>query len=267
MPCCAALCRVASRRAVARCTVARCGAVCRGLALCRGGSVEVTLACVVVRSAARSVAGWWLGVAVRCGCLAGSVLWGPGRAARAGGSGRRLWGCPPWGPVPSSRVLWGFQSLALVAVAVPSGSLPGGVGVVLRRAAAFPTASSVGVARFPRVGVLSIPGVVSGGWWVCAGVIRAASDACFGGACPGLRPWESCGVRWGSGGAGPPVVVCPSWVWVVAFAVVPFSSVLRSPLLPLPGSWVVSCPHVASLPAPCPYGCLPSLGAPPCPLA
>ena len=90
---CVVLCRsvrrrVASRRAVARCTVARCGAVCRGLALCCGRLVEVSLACVVVRSAGRSVAGWWLGGAVRCGCLAGSVLWGLGRAARAGGSGR-----------------------------------------------------------------------------------------------------------------------------------------------------------------------------------
>ena len=88
--CCAALCCVASRRAVARCTVARCGAVCRGLALRRGGSVEVSLACVVVRSAGRSVAGWWLGGAVRCGCLTGSVLWGLGRAAQAGGSGRSI---------------------------------------------------------------------------------------------------------------------------------------------------------------------------------
>ena len=122
MPCCAALCRVASRRAVARCTVARCGAVCRGVALCRGESVEVSLACVMVRSAGGSVAGWWLGGAVRCGCLAGSVLWGPGRAARAGGSGRRSWGCPPWGPVPWSRVIWGPQSLDLVAVAVPLSS-------------------------------------------------------------------------------------------------------------------------------------------------
>ena len=120
VPCCAALCRVAPRRAVAGCTVARCGAVCRGLALCRGGSVVVSLACVVVGSAGWSVAGWWLGGAVRCGCLAGSVLWGPGRAARAGGLGRRPWGCPPSGPVPWSRVLWGSQSLALVAVAVPS---------------------------------------------------------------------------------------------------------------------------------------------------
>ena len=52
--------------------------------------MEVSLACVVVRSAGRSVAGWWLGGAVRCGCLAGSVLWGLGRAARAGGSGRLI---------------------------------------------------------------------------------------------------------------------------------------------------------------------------------
>ena len=37
--------------------------------------MEVSLACVAVRSAGRSVAGWWLGGAVRCGWLAGSVLW------------------------------------------------------------------------------------------------------------------------------------------------------------------------------------------------
>ena len=76
---------------------------------------------------------------------------------------------------------------------------------------------------------------------------------------------ESWGVRWGWGGAGSPVVVCPSRVWDVAFAVVSFSSVPWSPLPPLPGSWVVSCPHVVSLPASCPCECLPSLGAPPCP--
>ena len=132
------------------------------------------------------------------------------------------------------------------------GSSPGGEGVLVRRAAAFLAASSVGVARSPRVGVPSIPRVVSGAWWVCTGVIRTASDACFGGLCWGVRPRESWGVRWGWGGAGPPVVVCPSWVWVVAFAVVPFSSVPWSPLPPLPGSWPVSCPHVVSLPASCP---------------
>ena len=105
----------------------------------------------------------------------------------------------------------------------------------MRRAAAFPAASSVGVACSPRVGVPSIPRVVSGGWWVCAGVIRTASDACFSGACWGVRPRELCGVRWGWGSAGPPVVVCRSWVWVVAFAVVLFPSMPWSPLLPL--SW------------------------------
>ena len=59
---------------------------------------------------------------------------------------------------------------------------------MVRRAAAFPAASSVGVARSPRVGVPSILRVVSGGWWVCAGVIRTASDACIGGVCLGGAP-------------------------------------------------------------------------------
>ena len=106
-------------RGVLHCGALRCGVPCCPV-LCRGGSVEVSLACIMVRSAGRSVAGWWLGGAVRCGWLAGSVLWGPGHAARAGGSGRRQWGCPHWGPVPWSRVLWGSRSLALVSVAVPS---------------------------------------------------------------------------------------------------------------------------------------------------
>ena len=81
--------------------------------------MEVSLASVVLQSAGRSVAGWWLAGAVRCGWLAGSVLWASGCAARAGGSGRCPWGCPPWGPVPWSPVLWGSRSLALGAVAVP----------------------------------------------------------------------------------------------------------------------------------------------------
>ena len=55
----------------------------------------------------------------------------------------------------------------------------------MRRAAVFPEASSVGVAHSPRVGVPSIPRVVSGGWWMRAGVIRTASNSCFGGACWG----------------------------------------------------------------------------------
>ena len=70
--------------------------------------MELSLACVVVRSAGRSVAGWWLGVAVRCGCLAGSVLWGLGvplgLVVRVGRSRDGPWGCPPWGPVPLKPV-------------------------------------------------------------------------------------------------------------------------------------------------------------------
>ena len=108
-------------RGALHCGALRCGVPCC-LLLCCGGSVEVSLACVAMRSAGRSVAGWWLGGAVRCGWIAGSVLWGPGRAARAGGSGRCPRGCPPWGPVPWSRVLWGSWCLAPGAVAVPSSS-------------------------------------------------------------------------------------------------------------------------------------------------
>ena len=121
----AVLCRSVLWRVASCCGALLCGALWCGvpwfLLVC-DGSVEVSLACVSVRSAGRSVAGWWLGGAVRCGCLAGSVLSGPWRAARAGGSGRRPSGCPPWGPVPWSLFLWGSQFLALVAVAVPSSS-------------------------------------------------------------------------------------------------------------------------------------------------
>ena len=61
---------------------------------------------------------------------------------------------------------------------------------MVRRAAVFPATSSVGIARSSRVGVPSIPPVVSGGWWVCVGVIRTASHSCFGGA------------RWGCASSG-----------------------------------------------------------------
>ena len=105
MQCCAALCRVASRRAMARCTVARCGAVCRGLALCRGGSVEVSLACVVVRSAGRSVAGWWLGVRLGVGVSLGLCCGGLGvplwLVGREGVRGVALPGGLCLGPVSS----------------------------------------------------------------------------------------------------------------------------------------------------------------------
>ena len=119
--CCGVLCIGMPWFGALHCGALRCGVGCC-LVLCRGGSAEVSLACVVVRSAGRSVACWWLGVPVGFRWLAGSVLWGPGRAARAGGSGRCPWSCPPWGPVPWSRVRWGSRSLALGAVAVPSSS-------------------------------------------------------------------------------------------------------------------------------------------------
>ena len=133
---------------------------------------------------------------------------------------------------------------------------------MVRRAAAFLAASSVGVARSPCVGVLSIPRVVSGGRWVCAGVIRTASDACFGGVCWGVRPRESWGVRWGWGGACPPVVVCPSWVWVVAFALVPFSSVPWSPLPPLLVLGWFPAPMWCLFRRPVPVSACPHLGPP-----
>ena len=93
---CGVLCFVVPCRDALHGGALRCGVPCC-LVLCRGGPVEVSLACVVVRSAGLSVAGWWLGDAVRCGWLGGPVLWGPGRAVRAGGSGKCPSGCPPWG--------------------------------------------------------------------------------------------------------------------------------------------------------------------------
>ena len=80
-----------------------------------------------------------------------------------------------------------------------------------------------------------------------------------------MRPQGSCGVRWGWGRAGPSVVVCPSCVWVLVPAVVSSFSAPRSPFLPLPGPWEVSCSHVVSLPVPCPYGRLPVTWGPPVP--
>ena len=133
VPCCAALCRVPPRRAVAccalgcvvivRCTVARCGAVCCAVSCCAVVG-RWRLAWPVSWCGVR--VGVWLagglGGEVRCGWLARSMLWGPGRAARAGGLRRCPWGCPPCGPVPWSRVPWGSRSLALGAVVVPSSS-------------------------------------------------------------------------------------------------------------------------------------------------
>ena len=71
------------------------------------------------------LAGGWgvrLGVGVSLGpCCAGFGV--PlGLVGSVGRSHDGPWGCPPWGPVPWSRVLGGFRSLVLVAVAVPSSS-------------------------------------------------------------------------------------------------------------------------------------------------
>ena len=147
----------------------------------------------------------------------------------------------------------------------------------MRRAAAFPAASSVGVARSPRVGVPSILRVVSGGWWVCAGVIRTASHACFGGVCWGVRPRVSWGVWWGWGGAGPPVVVnphgCGSWrlPWclfppclgpcsrpflVLGWFAAPMWCLFRRPVP------VSACPHLGPLRALLPECSLVSLALP-----
>ena len=135
-PCRAMMCRYVPRRVASCCGVLCFGVPCRGalhcgalrcvvpccLLLCSGGSVEVSLACVVVRSAGRSVAGWWLGGAVRCGWFAGSVLWGPGRAARADGLGRCPGGCPLLGAYALVPCPLGSRLLALGVVAVPLSS-------------------------------------------------------------------------------------------------------------------------------------------------
>ena len=118
MVCCVLGCLVA-----VRCTVVRCGAVCRVAS--RGAVVgrwrllrSVSWCGVRVRV---WLAGGW-GVRLGVGWLAGSVLWGSGCAARVGGSGGCPRGYPPWGPVLLSRVLLGSLLLALGAVAAPSSS-------------------------------------------------------------------------------------------------------------------------------------------------
>ena len=61
---CGVLCYGVPCRVALHCGALQCGVPCC-LVLCRGGSLEVSLARVVVRSAGRTVAGWWLGGAVR----------------------------------------------------------------------------------------------------------------------------------------------------------------------------------------------------------
>ena len=63
-------------------------------------------------------------------------------------------------------------------------------------AAVFPVASSVGVVRSRRAGVPSLPYVVSGGWWACAGVICMPSDLRFSEVCWGRAASAGGGGRW-----------------------------------------------------------------------
>ena len=62
--CCGVLCFGVPCRVALHCGALRCGVPCC-LVLCRGWSVKVRLVRVVVQSAGQSVAGWWLGAAVR----------------------------------------------------------------------------------------------------------------------------------------------------------------------------------------------------------
>ena len=71
------------------------------------------------------LAGGWgvrLGVGVSLGPCCGGLGVPLGLVGRVGRSRDGPWGCPTWGPVPWSRVLWGFRSLVLGAAAVPSSS-------------------------------------------------------------------------------------------------------------------------------------------------
>ena len=131
-------------------------------------------------------------------------------------------------------------------------------------AAVFPAASSVGVGRSPRVGVPSIPCVVSGGWWACAGVIRRASVRRVLGACaPGGRA--------ASAGAGAALVplswyalpACGSWCppWC------PLSLTLGPRSCPFLALGRFPAPKLCRFRCPVPMGACLSLGALLCPLA
>ena len=103
MPCCAAVCHVASRRAVAGCSVACCGAVCRGLALCLGGSVEVSLGWCGVRAGVWLAGGLGvrLGVGVSLGPCCGGLGVPLGLVGRVGVRGVALPGGLCLGPLSS----------------------------------------------------------------------------------------------------------------------------------------------------------------------
>ena len=144
-PCCAASRRVvlwcvASWDALSWCVARQCAAV-RCARLLRVVPCIAVPGCLVGPFHCRSGVGWgrcwfdwpaswcgmpaevmWLpgGWGARCGVawLVGSVLRGSGCAARVLGSGGRPRGCPPWGAVHWSRVLWGLLPLVLGVAAV-----------------------------------------------------------------------------------------------------------------------------------------------------
>ena len=135
-------------------------------------------------------------------------------------------------------------------------------------AAVFPMASLVGVARSPRAGVPSLPCVVSGGWWACAGVIRMASDSRFGGVCwgrafPGVV-WCPLGVggRWSLRRGMPFLRVGPGARRDVLFPWAPVP--VPSPFLAL--EWF-SAPTLCRSRCPVPMRACLSPWALPCPLA
>ena len=132
--CCAVLCCgvpgcVALHGGALCCGVLCCFVLCRAL-LCRGvwwvhhTSGPAGVASALVRLLAllwgmRAQVMWlaggqgaWLGVQR----LVESVVRGSGCAVRPGGSGGCPRGCPPLGPVPWSRVLWGSLSLGVCRV-------------------------------------------------------------------------------------------------------------------------------------------------------
>ena len=121
------------------------------------------------------LAGGW-GVRLGVGWIAGSVLWGSGCAAQAGGSGRCPRGCPPWGPVVWSRVLWGSLPLALgAASAPPSSSGACLVALAVARVVAWRWGSGGGL---------------------CGGVLSGSFCGCNPFSPCGCVPLPLCGFRW-----------------------------------------------------------------------
>ena len=243
------------RRAVPRRVVSCCGVSCRGLpchGVLQGGALPCDVPCCLVLCRVLPCRGvWWARSRVgSCRCwldwpispcgtqaevmwlaggsgavlcvvwLVGSVLRGSGCAVPVVGSGGCPQGCPPWGPVPWSRALWGSLPLVLGVAAVsssssggcvvpllPPGFFPGSEGVVVGCSVAFSAAPSVIVAPSLHVGVPSFPCAGSSGRSVSAGAVCAAWGPCFGGA-----SWRVCaaGGRAVSAGAGA-VLVPPLW--------------------------------------------------------